>query len=207
MVVGEHSSLRERKRAVQEATIERVAVELSKKHGFHNVSVDMICDASMVSPRTFYNYFGSKENVVLGATQLASADDIYRFINEPGPDILIDYLVMVVASLTENAPDREVYLARQEVLYSTPELAAKKLAIDGELETRYVEIIVERLRLHGRAGDDAAALDDEARMIIAITRGVLTYTAQKWLRPNYDKPVPTLLEDAIVLLRQIVGRT
>lgn len=206
MAAIEKAPLRERKRAAQEALIERAAVELSKKHGFHNVSVEMICEASMVSPRTFYNYFGSKENVVLGnATPLAAEADIQRFVHEPGPDVLSDFLVMVVESLTENAPDRELYIARQEVLYNTPELAAKKMAIDGELEARYVEIIVDRLRRTGRTADDAGALEDEARMIIAIIRGVLTYTAQKWIQPDYNEPVPVLLDDAIGLLRRIVA--
>lgn len=203
---SEKVSLRERKRAAQETTIERAAVELSKKHGYHNVSVEMICEVSMVSPRTFYNYFGTKENVVLGSsTPVASDDDVYRFVHEPGPDILTDFLVMVVDSLTENAPDKDLYLARQQVLYSTPELAAKKMAIDGEIEKRYVEIIVDRLRTQGRTTDLPEALEDEARMIIAIIRGVMTYTAQKWIQPGYAAPVTTLLDDAISLLRTIVG--
>ncbi|WAP52224.1 helix-turn-helix domain containing protein [Arthrobacter sp. ATA002] len=58
--------LRARKRAAARSTIERAAVTLVLERGYERVTVDMICASGMVSPRTFFNYFGSKEGVFLG---------------------------------------------------------------------------------------------------------------------------------------------
>ncbi|HEV7168905.1 MAG: TetR/AcrR family transcriptional regulator, partial [Chloroflexota bacterium] len=62
---------RVRKRAAAQASIEDTAVSLALKHGYENVTVEMICAASSVSQRTFFNYFGSKEGVILGASRPA----------------------------------------------------------------------------------------------------------------------------------------
>ena len=185
--------------------LERAAIELAVEHGYDAVTVEMICDACMTSPRTFYNYLGSKEAAILGPrTPFASDEQVQRFVHEPTDDILVDFLSMVIDSLTENTIDPELYQLRQRVIYTTPELSAKRLAIDGELEARYRAVIVERFRVAGRSEATDAELDDEAHMVIALTRGVLTYTAAKWYEPGFDRTVRELIEDSIVLVRRVL---
>jgi len=185
--------------------LERAAVELAAEHGYDAVTIEMICEACMTSPRTFYNYLGSKEAAILGPrTPFASEEQVQRFVHEPTDDILVDFLSMVIDSLTENAIDPELYQLRQRVIYTTPELSAKRLAIDGEIEARYRAVIVERSRVAGRIDSTDAELDDEAHMVIALTRGVLTYTAAKWYEPGFDRTVRELIEDSIVLVRRVL---
>lgn len=199
--------MRERKRAALEIAIETAAVELAFEHGYDNVSVEQICDACMVSPRTFFNYFGSKEAVILGAVPPVASDaEIHAFVHERNSDVYTDFLVMVVDSLTENPQDKDLYRKRTEVIFKTPGLSAKRLALTGALEARYIEILKERFIAEGRGSAPSEVLDDEARMVIAVVRGVLTYTTQKWFHPDYDQPVRTLLEDAIRLMRRIADR-
>ncbi len=197
--------LRERKRAAMLEQLERAAVELAAEHGYDAVTIEMICEACMTSPRTFYNYLGSKEAAILGPRRaFASDEQVNRFVHEPTDDILVDFLSMVIDSLTENTIDPELYQMRQRVIYTTPELSAKRLAIDGELEARYRAVIVERFRAAGRSEATDAELDDEAHMVIALTRGVLTYTAAKWYEPGFDRTVGELIEDSIVLVRRVL---
>ena len=47
--------------------VERSAVSLVLKHGFDNVTVDMICSQSGISQRTFFNYFKTKTTAIIGA--------------------------------------------------------------------------------------------------------------------------------------------
>lgn len=46
--------------------IRRNAIELFKMHGYNNVTVMQICEASGVTKRTFYYHFSSKEEIVDG---------------------------------------------------------------------------------------------------------------------------------------------
>lgn len=197
--------LRDRKKAALLAAFERSAVELAHQHGYENVTVEMICDDCMASPRTYYNYVGSKEAAILGPrTPVATSEQIERFVTEPGTDILDDFMTMVIDSLTENPVDRELYQMRQKVIYSTPELSARRLAIDGELEGFYRQVIARRLRVNGSEDGDRE-LDDQAHMVIALARGMLTFTAAKWLEPAFDSTVRELIEDSIALMRRVLS--
>jgi len=59
------SSRRERKKAAIRARIVEVGIELFSKHGIESVTVDQIADAADVGKGTIYNYFQTKEDVVI----------------------------------------------------------------------------------------------------------------------------------------------
>src|SRR5690554_2629029 len=58
--------LRERKLRETRQALERATVELALEHGLEHVTIEQIAERADVSPRTFFNYFGSKEDALLG---------------------------------------------------------------------------------------------------------------------------------------------
>ena len=58
--------LRERKRAQTRRRLEEAAIGLALRDGMDKVTVDAISERADVSPRTFFNYFDSKEDAILG---------------------------------------------------------------------------------------------------------------------------------------------
>jgi AcrR family transcriptional regulator len=60
------ASLRERTRAAMRAEVSEVAFRLFAEQGFDNTTVDQIAAEAGLSRTTFFRYFGTKEEVVLG---------------------------------------------------------------------------------------------------------------------------------------------
>lgn len=58
--------LRTRRRTATRIEIQRAALDLFEQHGFDETTVDEIARVAGISPRTFFRYFATKEDSVLG---------------------------------------------------------------------------------------------------------------------------------------------
>ncbi len=198
-----HSGLRERKRAATRRAIESTAISLALEHGYDGVTVEMICEKAMVSQRTFFNYFGSKEGVVLGATPPMPTDgDISAFIDGTG-NVLGDFVAMIAAAAREHEPDPEMFTARRTLVMRTPELLSKETAQLSEFQDRFAQIVMARYRAHGRDPADDPSLDDEARMVVALAAGVMHHVRQRFSGSSRESSSHELLRASLALVRRI----
>src|ERR1035437_6666050 len=82
-------SLRERKKLATRRSLRRVALDLVAERGFAHVTVEDIAESAEVSPRTFFNYFPSKEAPLFGANPERVAALRERLVHEaPGQTAL-----------------------------------------------------------------------------------------------------------------------
>src|ERR1700728_5284679 len=64
---GPPAPLRERQKLAPRRELRRVALRMIADRGYSNVTVEEIAEAANVSPRTFFNYFPTKEAALFGA--------------------------------------------------------------------------------------------------------------------------------------------
>lgn len=205
-VAGSEEGLRARKRAATQVGIERSAICLALEHGYENVTVDMICESAMVSQRTFFNYFGSKEGVVLGAKPpMPDGEQIDGFVRGNGLDVLGDLVEMITATLVDQEPDAQLLRSRRSLIQRTPELATKEMARLGEVEEQFMGIILARFHAQGRDEHSTPDLEDEARMVIALGGGVMHYAMRKWFSSEFEGTPDHLLRASIELIRRITS--
>lgn len=203
---GRGRGLREHKRAATAAAIESAAISLALEHGYENVTVEMICEASKVSQRTFFNYFGSKEGVILGAAPPTPTEEqIQRFVEGEGPNVLDDLVGLVTAVMVDHEPDMQLLQCRRMLIQQTPELMSKERARIGEVEGRLAGFVVARFHAQGRNVTSTPDLEDEARMVVALAAGAMHYAMQKWVGSNFTSTRRELMQNTSDMIRRITS--
>ncbi|MEU1973069.1 helix-turn-helix domain-containing protein [Microbacterium sp. NPDC019599] len=142
-------STRDRRRAETTRTLIRVARHFTAERGLSGFTVEELCSEAAVSRRTFFNYFASKDDAVLGIPlERADAAAVARFLatrpDVPGlsPTLLTDLAVLAEERwrALDIAPDTAADLFR--AVDKEPRLLGRmlELAIQGEqFDARLVE--------------------------------------------------------------------
>ena len=117
--------LREQKKALTRATLETRALERFLAEGYEPVRLEDLCAECLVSTRTFFRYFTSKDDLVLG--RLRSHLDLAAelFARQPTDVPLLASLRAVInATVADYATDPHRELARLRLVTATPVLDA-----------------------------------------------------------------------------------
>jgi AcrR family transcriptional regulator len=146
-------SLRERKKLATRRLLRRTALNLVAEHGLANVTVEDIAEAADVSPRTFFNYFPSKEAALFGGDPDRAATLRDRIANEaPGdPPLTALRVVMaqdskeVVDELRTLGGDPAEWLRRMKVARTDPHVRAAHAAQMAMIERAIGEGLADRL--------------------------------------------------------------
>jgi AcrR family transcriptional regulator len=146
-------SLRERKKLATRRSLRRVALDLVAERGFVHVTVEDIAEAAEVSPRTFFNYFPSKEAALFGANPERVTALRERLVHEaPGQAALEALRVVMVGEaralaeeLDELGGDPAFWLKRMKAAHVDPHLRAAQAAHLAMVERVVTDALAERL--------------------------------------------------------------
>jgi len=195
--------LRERKRAATQAALEHIAIDLALEHGYEGATVDAICSAGMVSHRTFFNYFGSKEGAFLGASQpLPDEQAIEAFVHSGSDNIVSDLIETITTTFLEKEVDHDLFLKRRRLIQTTPELTDAVMIRMRDSEDVFVAIILRRFAHDGRTEADGEAV---ARMVMALAMGVVHFMMRDWLETGFETSPLQLRDTAIALVQRVLA--
>lgn len=192
----------DRRTAAREAStrrIERNAVELAAEHGFDAVTVDMICAASGVSQRTFFNHFATKDAAVLGRElPTIDAERARDFASSTGS--LLSEAVALVSVLPGAGDDAELGALRMRVVSSTPALFLRQMQRFEPIRAEISGLIEQRMRRSAPAGETPAETRDRADLVAQMAAGALLFAAGRVIEGGRPVDLPPLLEDVIARL-------
>jgi AcrR family transcriptional regulator len=146
--MAEAVGLRERKKTETRRAISRAALALATEVGPDAVTVDAIAAIADVSPRTFFNYFSTKEEAIVGFDPSRS-DDLGRAVAErPQRETPLAAIRAAFIEAVAGAPEiAEVTRARNQLVRDHPQLQPSYIAGYSRLENALVNAIAVRTGL------------------------------------------------------------
>lgn len=137
--------LRERKKQRTRRDLTAAAARLFDARGFDDVTIEEIAEAAEVSPRTFYRYFTSKEELIFGDLD-ESLDAIRQALDERPTDEAPMVSLRALFLRRAQAIDADPAAMRWQgaVIRANPSLHTRRHEHQRALEAAVVPIIAER---------------------------------------------------------------
>lgn len=188
------SGLRERKKAETLAALQDAALRLADRHGVDKVSVEAIAEAAGVSPRTFFNYFATKEDAMIGKSPIHPSPLLELLRARPADEPPLEAMRQaLLASLEGLRQDPDRWVLRRRVVQRHPGLAARNAARLAEMEQDVVEEIGRRL------GADPAR-DPYPGTLVAAAMGGTRVALSIWQDHDDDTELSALVEQVFAAL-------
>jgi len=175
--------LRERKRLATRRAIQLAVLELVAERGLDKVTVDEISRVADISPRTFFNYFASKEEAIVGdAPTLPPGPEIEAFVTAGADEDILSGIGRLLIHTAELASeDQELSLRRRRLVKEHPQLFAMRMATMRDFELEVGELVERRLRADGAdVASDPEALAARARLIVLVAVAAMRHAWTSW---------------------------
>ncbi|GAA3218782.1 helix-turn-helix domain-containing protein [Actinocorallia longicatena] len=176
--------LREEKKQATQVALREAALRLALEHGPANVRVDDIAEAAGVSPRTYNNYFSSREQAIVAAVTAEREHRVAAAVAAwPAHVRLADALTATIVEQYTEPRDRDELL----LITASPALRDSYLDAAATIEHPLATAIDQRLGGTGTFTSRVLATSVAAAVRVAL---------QQWLQP----PPAPLATSGLLLL-------
>ena len=195
---SDSSGIRERKKLATRKALSAAALKLAREHGPQNVRVDDIAEAAGVSPRTYNNYFSSREQAIMVALAAERGARVAAALRQRPPDEPLEHAVacaLIEQYSGEGEPDRDTLA----LITSAPALRAEFLDTIAAIERPLADAIAART-----GTDHQGGLGPE--VLAAAVSAAARVAAQRWLQPEPETTFSVMLQDALTWITPALHR-
>ncbi len=189
-------SLRERKKEATRQALSRAAMALALEHGPENVRVEDIAAAAGVSPRTYNNYFSSREAAICAVVVSANRLLGERLRERPAEEPLAEACVQAMLAHYggQDPPDRRF----MRMIFQHPALLGEFHKHHKATTQPLIEAVAER------CGLDPARDLFPALLAATLTTAVRVAT-HHWLDHDDGRDFPDVLREALLCVAPVAS--
>lgn len=198
--------LRTRKKLAAREALARAALRLAVERGLDRVKVPDIAAAAGVSPRTFNNYFASKDEAIVWLAVERARRTVARFRERPAEEPLQSALLEAFAAAYRRPDEADAgtrarlaghadpaWAARLPLLFSSPMLRGAYLKGLLSVEQDLADAVAERLGLDAKE-------DLGPRVLAASVLGAERAAIVHWIRSRGSVPIGELVWRALAMV-------
>lgn len=187
--------LRERKKGLTRATLIRTGLALIARDGYDAVSTGAIAAAAEVSRATFFNYFSSKEELVLADHPalhrglMAEAFELRSPGDSPRTVLLAGIRRMLRSGAWAVPPDDDLVAERIRLVATVPAVRATYLGQLADVQREWTDLVAAEFATEIQRTEAAALI---GALTGAITNAVFTHVGDG----GAPEVIPTVAEQA-----------
>ncbi|MEV5536386.1 TetR family transcriptional regulator [Saccharopolyspora shandongensis] len=184
--------LRERKKRATRQALQQAAVRLFLDRGMDAVTIEDICARAEVSPRTFFNYFTAKEEVLVPWDPESVASTARRILAQPAERSPLRVAHVALGEAIDAAMAAPIWRDQARLLRDHPEALRRIVLASRALEAALADGLAQRL------GRDRA--DRYVRLLAATAITAMRSSIQSWHEADPDTDLHDFLDEAFDLL-------
>jgi len=172
---------------------------LTAERGLHGFTLEELCEIVGISRRTFFNYFRSKEDAVIGIDEVDElqrlADDFMRRGSRGWPAVIDDIIEIAVEHARATGLGMSDHADLMAAVGREPRLLARFVDISREREDQLTQLAAAR--------EGVPASDLRARASIQLIAAVLRTASNSLFDPKGDCDFADALLDSLAAIRTV----
>jgi len=182
------ASLRDRKRARTRRMIQAEAMRLFADKGYYGTTVEDIADAAAISPRTFFRYFATKEDVVTWDGQdLPPAESP---VPRPAGTLVAEAVHAVFRAMMSkfDHQDRDLVVARLRLVFTIPEIRSRYWSDQPDAPSVFRSMLAAR---------NIPVDEPQVRVVVMAILNAAAVAMDCWQRDGGTGDLVTLFDEAV----------
>lgn len=196
--------LRERKRIETRKELEAATIALVIRDGLEQTTIEAISERANVSPRTFFNYFDSKEEAILG-THVIDIDDatITRHIAaHPGVGTVESVVSLMVDAIGPALTDPTLHKSRMQIIRQYPQLLERQITRITQVSKQFMQAIQQ---IDG-ASQNVQIDEAHAEVLLGLCMSSIRVSIRQWVAAGKKVALPKLKQQAIQTINEVINK-
>lgn len=196
MTPGENKiGLRERRKIRTQDAIIDAALALFEENGYDAVSIEQIAATAEVSPRTFYRYFPTKEDVLAIDPKAEAAARAVLADRQPDESDVDFVARAMITALTARRPDR--VRRGYRLIQATPALQARVYQLAWNDQEYLVDVLI-------ADAPRTPEVELRARVIAHAVTSAIRAAVGIWIQSGQPGPLAAQCERGMAVLREAI---